>query len=67
MNTKEDPERLSAAASDLLAVCRLAVANEVKADALRGSGMVDYAHVKALRAVARAARAAITKATGEEA
>lgn len=56
---------LIAAAPDLLAVCELAVVNERKADDVRGSGMVDDADIKALRAIARAARAAIAKARNE--
>lgn len=56
--------RLIAAAPDLLKACRLAVANEATADELRNSGMVDYVDIKALRAIAAAARAAIAKAEG---
>lgn len=54
--------QLMSAAPELLAACKLAVLNEEKADALRGSGVVDFSDIKALRAVAEAARAAIAKA-----
>lgn len=53
--------RLIAAAPDLFMVCQLAVTNEVKVDGLRGSGMVDDAEIKAIRAIAKAARDAIAK------
>lgn len=49
---------------DLLELAELAVTNERKADELRDSGMVDYVDIKALRAIASAARAAIAAAKG---
>lgn len=56
--------RLMAAAPELLKVCQLAVYNEIKCDHLRHSGMVDNVDLRALRAIAEAARAAI-KAAGQ--
>ena len=56
---------LIAAAPLLYEACQLAVVNEVAVDGLRGSGMVDDAEIKALRAIAKSATAAIAAATGE--
>lgn len=50
------------AVPDLVEALKLLVYNEKKADELAGSGMVDVPHLKALRASAEKARAAIAKA-----
>lgn len=58
----EETARACAAVAGLVEVCQLAIMNEKKADELRDTGIVDAVDIRALRAIANAARSALAAA-----